>query len=90
MRKMSGYFGCPAPGNVGPGRHDACVASTIRLDRAALTDILDRQTDVITKTQARAVGVTDGALRHRLRPGGPWRVLLPTVYLAATGTPSLA
>jgi hypothetical protein len=66
------------------------MASTTRLDRAALAVILGRQIDVITRAQARAVGVTESALRHRLRLGGPWRVLLPTVYIAATGRPSLA
>jgi hypothetical protein len=55
-----------------------------------LTAILDRQLDVITRRQARAAGVTEAALRHRLRPSGPWRVLLPTVYIAATGMPSIA
>jgi very-short-patch-repair endonuclease len=35
------------------------------------------------------VGLTRHALRHRLRLEGPWRVLLPGVYLAATGSPSL-
>jgi hypothetical protein len=66
------------------------VASTTRLNRAALAAILDRQTGVITRAQAHAAGVTDGALRHRLRPSGPWQVVLPTVYIAATGIPSLA
>jgi hypothetical protein len=66
------------------------MASTNRLDRAALTAILDRQIDVITREQAHAVGVTESALRHRLRPGGSWRALLPTVYIASTGMPSLA
>ncbi len=31
--------------------------------------------------------MTIGALRHRLRPGGPWQPLLPGVYLAQTGAP---
>jgi hypothetical protein len=66
------------------------MRSTTRQNRAALTVILDRQLDVITLRQARAAGVTESALRHRLRPGGPWRVLLPTVYIAATGIPSMA
>jgi len=35
-----------------------------------------------------AAGITAGALRHRLRPGGPWHTLLPGVYLAMTGTPT--
>ena len=34
------------------------------------------------------MGVTPDALRHRLRNGGPWRVLLPGVYFVGTGTPS--
>jgi hypothetical protein len=43
---------------------------------------------VIARHQALAVGVTPGALRHRLRAGGPWRTLLPGVYIAVTGTPT--
>jgi hypothetical protein len=66
------------------------MASTKRLHRAALTAILARQIDVVARGQVRAVGLTDSALRHRLRPGGPWQVLLPTVYIATTGMPSLA
>jgi hypothetical protein len=30
--------------------------------------------------------MTDSALRHRIRPEGPWQVVLPGVYLARTGT----
>lgn len=66
------------------------MVSTTRLSQAALTGILDRQSDVIARDQARTAGLTDNALRHRLRPGGPWRVLLPTIYIAATGEPSSA
>jgi hypothetical protein len=43
---------------------------------------------VITRKQALAAGLTAHALRHRLRPGGPWRGLLPGVYVAVTGTPT--
>ena len=32
--------------------------------------------------------MSDQALRHRIRPGGPWQVLLPGVYLTATGSPA--
>ncbi len=53
-----------------------------------LLRILDRQLEVITRQQALAVGLTRHALGHRLRPGGPWRNLLPGVYMAATGTPT--
>ena len=32
--------------------------------------------------------MTQPAVRHRIRPEGPWTVLLPGVYLAQTGAPS--
>jgi hypothetical protein len=44
---------------------------------------------VIARHQALAAGVTPSFLRHRLRLDGPWQGLLPGVYLAATGTPTL-
>ena len=43
---------------------------------------------MISRAQALAVGLTNHALRHRLRPGGPWHGLLPGVYMAATGAPT--
>lgn len=63
---------------------------TTRVNDAALGQILDRQLRVITRAQALRVGVTEHALRHRLRDGGPWRLLLPSIYIAITGTPSQA
>jgi hypothetical protein len=64
------------------------MARTTRLDDDALDRLLIQQLDVISRRQALAAGVTDNALRHRLRPGGPWRGLLPGVYMAATGAPT--
>lgn len=64
------------------------MARTTRLDHDALDRLLIQQLDVISRRQALAVGVTDNALRHRIRAGGPWRGLLPGVYLAATGAPT--
>jgi hypothetical protein len=64
------------------------MARTTRLDHDALDRLLIQQLDVISRRQALAVGVTDNALRHRLRLGGPWRGLLPGVYMAATGAPT--
>ncbi len=43
---------------------------------------------MITRQQALSAGLTRHALAHRLRPGGPWRSLLPGVYMAATGMPT--
>jgi hypothetical protein len=64
------------------------MTRTTRLDRDALDQIIIQQLDVIARNQALAAGLSANALRHRLRPGGPWRKLLPGVYLAMTGTPT--
>ncbi len=65
------------------------MPSSTRARRDALERILDRQLDLITRQQALAAGLTSHALRHRLRPGGPWHSVLPGVYIAATGTPTI-
>jgi hypothetical protein len=54
-------------------------------DRDAVAELLRRQNGVITRSQTKDCGMSDSALRHRLRTGGPWQVLLPGVYLSATG-----
>jgi len=64
------------------------MAPSKRLDQDALSRVLERQLDVIARHQALAVGMTNHALAHRLRSGGPWRILLPGIYLAATGAPT--
>jgi hypothetical protein len=65
------------------------MAPSTRIDRDALARTLDQQLNAITREQAVAVGLTKHALRHRLRLGGSWQGLLPGVYLAATGSPTL-
>jgi hypothetical protein len=57
-------------------------------DRAGMADLLARQSGVITRSQAQDCAMSDQALRHRLRPDGPWQVLLPGVYLTTTGSPA--
>lgn len=64
------------------------MTRSTRLDQAALTDRLDYQLQLITRRQALGLGMTASALQHRLRPGGPWRRLLPGVFVAVTGTPT--
>jgi len=64
------------------------MASSKPLDRNALLRTLEQQLYVITRQQALAVGLTRHALGYRLRIGGPWRSLLPGIYMAATGTPT--
>ena len=55
-------------------------------DADSLTSVLDRQLSVISRDQALAYGLSPGAIRHRLRAGGPWQKLVPGVYQATTGT----
>ncbi|MFC4035424.1 hypothetical protein ACFO3J_28720 [Streptomyces polygonati] len=43
---------------------------------------------VLTERQLRALGVTPAVLAERSRAGGPWRQLLPHVYLLRPGAPS--
>jgi very-short-patch-repair endonuclease len=57
-------------------------------DQRRLTDVLRRQYFVIGREQALACGLTEMALAHRIRAGGPWQRLLPGVYLAWPGTAS--
>jgi hypothetical protein len=51
-----------------------------------LAATLGKQSQVIRRDQAFACALTPGTLRHRLRPGGPWQVVLPGVYVAANGS----
>ena len=51
-----------------------------------LRELLRRQHYVVTRDQVIACGMTAEALRHRIRPDGPWQALLRGVYLAQTGT----
>jgi very-short-patch-repair endonuclease len=63
------------------------MTATNKLDRGLLADLLSKQHDVIARSQAAACGMTDKALRYRIRPAGPWQRLLPGVYLARAGSP---
>lgn len=65
------------------------MAATTKLDRAMLADFLHKQHSVISWRQVTICGMTDKALRHRLRAAGPWQRMLPGVYLAATGSPTI-
>jgi hypothetical protein len=72
--------------NVTGMRQIGAMGRTARYDRGAIDDLLARQNRVITRRQATSLAISDAALRHRLRQGGPWQILLPGVYLAATGS----
>jgi hypothetical protein len=49
----------------------------------ALTASLSRQYQVITRSQVLATGMTESALVHRLRAGGPWQRLLKDLLVRA-------
>lgn len=51
----------------------------------AITLIKRKQGDLITRRQALSVGLSADALRHRLRDCGPWKTVLPGVYLMHAG-----
>ena len=50
--------------------------------------ILTYQHGVVSRAQASGCGISDSAIRSRIRRGGPWRRLLPGVYMTATGVPT--
>jgi hypothetical protein len=59
-------------------------------DRDAVAQLLGRQNGVITRSQTKDCGMSDAALRHRLRTDGPWQALLPGVYLSKNGAVTAA
>jgi hypothetical protein len=54
-------------------------------DKTGTDALVARQSRLITRSQALSFGLTDQALRVRLRVDGPWQVLLPGVYATFTG-----
>src|SRR5205085_8253305 len=72
---------------------DAIMRDMTRMahyDHVALNKILKAQHQVITRAQGFACGLSVGAIRHRTRPDGPWRILLPGVYLVNASSPSVS
>ena len=64
------------------------MVASPKLDPALLAQVLHKQHDVINRAQALSCGLTPKALRHRIRPAGPWQLLLRGVYLVRTGSPT--
>jgi hypothetical protein len=47
--------------------------------------VLRKQGGLITRAQVLAAGWSEGTLRHRIRPDGPWLAVLPGIYLGCNG-----
>jgi len=58
-----------------------------QFDRQALAALAGRQHGVMAREQAFGCGMTERVLGYRIRGGGPWQVLLPSVYLTHSGQP---
>jgi hypothetical protein len=56
-----------------------------QFDRAQVADLLRKQHGIITRAQALGCEMSEKAVRYRTRPGGPWQVVLPGVYLDGGG-----
>lgn len=54
-------------------------------DKGALERLIAQQCGVVSHQQIYACVLTESALRHRIRPGGPWQTVLPGVVLTSTG-----
>jgi len=52
---------------------------------SALSALIKKQDGVVSRKQALATGLSQKALRHRLRLGGPWSVWLPGVAAQRAG-----
>lgn len=51
----------------------------------AVAAVLRKQGGLITRAQVLAAGWSEGTLRHRIRPDGPWLAVLPGIYLGSNG-----
>jgi len=56
----------------------------------ALQKLIRRQDSVVSRAQALRTGLSRHAIGYRLRDGGPWRLLLPGVYLTLPSVPTRA
>jgi hypothetical protein len=55
------------------------------MPRNRLSAVLYQQDSLITRAQALALGLSDGAIRHAIAPSGKWQIVVPGIYAAFTG-----
>lgn len=66
----------------------AGTVAVMPVDDRGFAWLVTYQQGVVARDQVVGCGLTDGRIRHCIRPGGPWQRLLPGVYLTATGQPT--
>jgi hypothetical protein len=66
------------------------MARRLLYDKRGVDALIARQSGLITRAQALACGLTEEAIRSRIRIDGRWQVLLPGVYATFTGDATLA
>src|SRR5262249_54197742 len=66
--------------------HPAGMPRIAEFDTDSLARVLERQHAIIGRRQAIACGMTAKAVRHRIRPGGPWQVGVAGVFLGGSRT----
>jgi len=54
-------------------------------DQEKLLATVARQHGIVARRQAVACAMTDKALRYRIRPDGPWQIVLPGIYATDRG-----
>lgn len=57
-------------------------------DKDLLASTIREQRQVVTRSQVLACGLPRSTIDHKIAADGPWRALLPGVYLTITGTPT--
>ncbi|MHB1875266.1 MAG: type IV toxin-antitoxin system AbiEi family antitoxin domain-containing protein, partial [Streptosporangiaceae bacterium] len=65
--------------------HGSRMGGNSLFNQRDLDELLISQQGVISRRQAIACAMSDGAIRYRLQRGRRWTTMLPGVYLAATG-----
>jgi hypothetical protein len=56
-----------------------------QFDTRSLGELAGKQKGIIGRSQALECSMSQGAIRHRIRPNGPWQVVLPGVYAVSQG-----
>jgi hypothetical protein len=66
----------------------AATVDAVVVGNRAVDLLVAYQQGVVGRDQLLDAGLTQGALRHRIRAGGPWQRMLPGIYLTVTGQPT--